>query len=57
MEENDKSIENKFVISAVEDKKIWSWFKRRGAKLIDKEAILTGVLQQSFEPEKFALGS
>lgn len=43
------------MITCIEDKKIWSYLRRRKVKLIDKEAILTGVLQQSFEPEKFTL--
>lgn len=54
-ESEDKSLENKIVISCVEDKKMWPNWTKQGAKLIDKEAILSGVLQQKFEPDKFKL--
>lgn len=51
----DKSVEKKIVISCNEDKKTWNQWRKRGAKLVDKEAILTGVLQQVLEPDKYLL--
>ena len=52
---DDKSVDNKVVISCLDDKKMWRQWAKRAVTLIDKEAVLIGVLQQSFEPDKFKL--
>ncbi len=56
-ESEDKSVDNKIVISCDPDKKMWLHWTKRGATLVDKEAILSGVLQQTFEPDKFKLAA
>lgn len=54
-DQDDKSADRKVVISCAEDRKSWPAWKRRGVLLVDKEAVLSGVLSQTFEPDKFKL--
>uniref|UniRef100_A0A0P6FHA5 PAX-interacting protein 1 n=1 Tax=Daphnia magna TaxID=35525 RepID=A0A0P6FHA5_9CRUS len=55
-EESDNSVDdNKIVISCESDRKTWPSWKKKCATLVDKEAILSGVLKQVFEPDKFKL--
>ncbi|XP_057371183.1 mediator of DNA damage checkpoint protein 1-like [Daphnia carinata] len=55
-EESDNSVDdNKIVISCEADRKTWPSWKKKCATLVDKEAILSGVLKQVFEPDKFKL--
>lgn len=51
----DKSVDNKIVISCDQDKSSWAIWRNRDATLVSTEAILSGVLKQRFEPEKFKL--
>ena len=36
---------------------MWLRWTERGATLVDKEAILSGVLKQIFEPDNFMLAA
>merc|ERR1712071_594771 len=51
----DKSVDNKIVVSCAQDESLWAIWRQRNASLISTEAILSGVLKQRFEPEKFKL--
>lgn len=51
----DKSVDKKIVISCELDQSSWVIWRNKNATLVSTEAILSGVLKQRFEPEKFKL--
>ena len=56
-ESEDQLSEKKIVISCDQDEEMWLRWTERGATLVDKEAILSGVLKQIFEPNNFMLAA